>query len=179
MNIKTLHTPVGEDELWALRAGDVVELSGDIITARDAAHKRLTTTLPLPFDLNGAIIFYAGPCPAKPGEIIGSVAPTTSARMDVFLESMYKAGVSATIGKGERSEEAAALCKQYRRVYFLSFGGAAALIAEHVKQCTEIAYADLGAESVKRLRVEKLRLITGIDSVGNVFETAQRGLYRI
>jgi fumarate hydratase subunit beta len=99
--------------------------------------------------------------------------------MDVFLESMYKAGVCATIGKGERGDEAAALCKQYRRVYFLSYGGAAALIAGHVKSCTEIAYSDLGAESVKRLRVEKLRLITGIDSAGNVFESAQRRLYKI
>jgi fumarate hydratase subunit beta len=177
-----LRAPLSDEALTSLRVGDVVELSGEIITARDAAHKRIADALAggktLPVDLQGKIIFYAGPCPARPAQIIGPIAPTTSFRMDAFLETMYKQGVSATIGKGARTPAAAALCAHYRRVYFLSYGGAAALISKQVKQCAILAYEDLGAESIKALEMENMRLIVGIDAHGRVFETEQTAKYR-
>ncbi|MDR3325683.1 MAG: FumA C-terminus/TtdB family hydratase beta subunit [Spirochaetaceae bacterium] len=178
----SLRTPLSGEALTLLRAGDVVELSGEIITARDAAHKRIVDALAgnkaLPVDLQGKILFYAGPCPAKPSQIIGSIAPTTSFRMDAFLEEVYKQGVSATIGKGPRTAAAAALCAQYKRVYFLSYGGAAALISKQVKRCAVLAYEDLGAESMKALEMENMRLVVGIDAQGRVFETEQTAKYR-
>jgi fumarate hydratase subunit beta len=183
MQVKILNEPVTKEKLVSLRAGDVVELSAVIYTARDAAHKRFQNAVDecktLPLDLTNKIIFYAGPAPAKNGQIIGSIAPTTSARMDNFLEMTYKLGCSATIGKGERNEAVPFLCKQYGRVYFLSFGGAAALISSCVKECNVVAYSDLGAESIKELRVEKMRLIVGIDAGGNVFETEEIKKYKI
>ncbi|MDR2864395.1 MAG: fumarate hydratase C-terminal domain-containing protein, partial [Spirochaetaceae bacterium] len=124
------------------------------------------------------VIFYAGPCPAKPGYIIGSIAPTTSIRMDGFLEMCYGLGVSATIGKGGRSDRAALLCKQYKRVYFLGFGGVAALMVRQVKKCTVLAYEDLDSESIKALLMEKIRLVVGIDSEGRVFEREQIEKYK-
>jgi fumarate hydratase subunit beta len=175
-------TPLSDELLSSLRAGDIVELSGEIITARDAAHQRFEIALreskPIPVDFNQKIIFYAGPCPAPPGKIIGSIAPTTSERMDIFLETIYRLGVSATIGKGGRSPLAADLCAKYKRVYFLSYGGAGALISKQVKQSTVLAYEDLGAESIKSLLIENMRLVVGIDSRGCVFDTEQIAKYR-
>jgi len=166
-----LQTPLDGATLSSLKLGDLVELSGEILTARDAAHKRIFDTLAqkkeLPVDLNNRILFYAGPTPAKPGRVIGSIAPTTSARMDDFLEMTYQLGVSATIGKGERAPFVTELCKKYKRVYFLSFGGAAALISENVKKCRTLCYEDLGAESIKALEVEGLRLVVGIGTNGD------------
>ena len=179
---KTLAAPLDSTALSSLAAGDVVELSGVIYTARDAAHARFARAAaenkPLPFSLAGELLFYAGPCPARPPAVIGSIAPTTSLRMDDYLELTYLLGSAGSIGKGPRSALAAEMCKKYRRVYFLSFGGIAALISKCVKKCAVIAYEDLGTESVKALSVEKLRLIVGIDCNGNVFDEAQREKYR-
>ncbi|MCL2007992.1 MAG: FumA C-terminus/TtdB family hydratase beta subunit [Treponema sp.] len=177
-----LKPPISRQDIANLNAGDIILLTGTIYTARDAAHLRLKEAFEggkeLPFDPKDAILFYAGPCPAKPGRIIGSIAPTTSIRMDVFAETTLKMGIIAMIGKGERSGFIAELCKKYGAIYLLATGGAAALISEQVKACTEVTYPDLGTESIKRLEVENLRLIVGIDTRGKVFQTEQISLYK-
>ncbi|MDR0552058.1 MAG: FumA C-terminus/TtdB family hydratase beta subunit [Spirochaetaceae bacterium] len=182
MKIKQITAPLDFDALKTLHAGDIVELSGSIYTARDAAHRRIKEALdagsPPPVDFSGGVVFYAGPAPTPPGRVIGSIAATTSIRMDKFLEMMYRLSIAATIGKGERTAEAAALCKKYGRVYFLSTGGAAAIISRQIKSCRAIAYDDLGAESIKLLEVEHLRLIVGIDAEGVVFGPQEIEKYR-
>ena len=157
-----------------LRAGDSVSLSGRIYTARDAAHKRLMQALDegreLPFDMKGAVIYYAGPTPTPPGRAIGSCGPTTSSRMDPFAPRLYDLGMIATVGKGGRN---AAVCEAIRRnggVYLCAIGGAGALISRCVTSCRVIAYDDLGCESVKELIVKDLPLTVAIDAVGgNLF----------
>jgi fumarate hydratase subunit beta len=175
--------PLSKEDIKNLCIGDTLELSGDIITGRDAAHKRIQETLakkePLPMDFNGQIVFYAGPCPPKPGKAIGSVAPTTSMRMDAFVEMTFQVGMVGMIGKGERSDFVPELCKKYGGLYLLSIGGASALISNQVTASVVVAYDDLGTESIKRLTVDKLRLIVGIDTKGKVFHTEQRAKYQI
>ena len=157
-----------------LRAGDRVLLSGTAYTARDAAHKRLVQALdqgdPLPIDLKGAVIYYAGPTPTPQGLAIGSCGPTTSSRMDPYAPRLYDLGVAATIGKGERS---AAVCEAIRRngaVYLCAIGGAGALASQCITACDVIAYDDLGCESVKRLTFSEFPLIVGTDCTGgNLF----------
>ena len=174
--------PLTREDIKQLRIGDTFELTGDIFTARDAAHKRIQASLekgePLPMDFTGQFVFYAGPCPPKPGKPIGSVAQTTSMRMDNFVEMTLQIGMFGMIGKGERSDFVAELCKKYGGVYLLSIGGASALISNQVKACESVAYNDLGPESIKRLTVEKLRLIVGIDTKGGVFHSEQRAKYQ-
>ena len=134
-------------------------LTGEILTARDAAHKRLYQLMcskeALPFELKNKIIFYAGPCPAKDGEISGPTGPTTAYRMDKYCDAFYSAGVIATIGKGERSEEAISAIKKYNGKYFTAIGGISCLLAQCVKSSRVIAFDDLGAEAVRKLYVEK------------------------
>ena len=177
-----LTTPLSRSDIAGLEIGDVVELSGFIFTARDAAHKRMESAwkqkLPLPVDLKGQLVFYAGPCPAKPGHAVGSIAPTTSMRMDGFVEMTFELGLVGMIGKGDRSDFVPGLCKKYGGVYFLGTGGASALISRQVKSCEVVAWEDLGTESVKKLEVEKLRLIVGIDSQGRVFQDREIAKYR-
>ena len=177
-----LKTPLTKADAASLKIGDVLELTGTIFTARDAAHKRMQTALEKgekqPIDFTNQFIFYAGPCPAKPGQVMGSIAPTTSMRMDSFVEMTFKLGMLGMIGKGERSDFVPELCKKFGGLYLLSIGGASALISNQVKSCTEVAYQDLGTESIKRLEVEKLRLIVGIDTQGRVFQTEQIQKYR-
>jgi fumarate hydratase subunit beta len=177
-----LKTPLSRADISDLEIGDVVELSGFIYTARDAAHKRMENAwkqgLPLPLDLKGQLVFYAGPCPAKPGHAVGSIAPTTSMRMDGFVEMTFELGVIGMIGKGDRSDFVPGLCKKYGGVYFLGTGGASALISKQVKNCETAAWEDLGTESVKKLEVENLRLIVGIDSNGRVFQDREIPKYR-
>ena len=181
-DIIQLHTPLTKADMLTLNIGDILELTGVIFTARDAAHKRLQQALAsgkqLPIDFANQFIFYAGPCPAKPGRAIGSIAPTTSMRMDSFVEMTFQLGMLGMIGKGERSDFVPGLCKQYGGVYLLSIGGASALISNQVKRCDVIAYEDLETESIKRLEVEKLRLIVGIDTKGRVFQDEQIRKYR-
>ncbi len=181
-NIKQLNMPLTKDDIKQLNCGDVVEISGTIYTARDAAHKCLQNAIEnsddIPVDFKNQLVFYAGPCPTKPGRVIGSVAPTTSVRMDSYVEMMFKLGILGTIGKGERSVEVCELCKKYCGIYFLSYGGAAAIISENIKSVEVVAYDDLGTESIKKLEVENLRMIVGIDSEGRAFQDKQIAMYK-
>lgn len=180
--IISLRTPLTKDDIRELNIGDVLELTGTIFTARDAAHKRMQAALaegkPQPIDFKDQFIFYAGPCPTKPGRTMGSIAPTTSMRMDSFVEMTFQLGILGMIGKGDRSDFVPGLCKKYGGVYLLSIGGASAMISDQVKTCEVVAYEDLGTESIKRLGVEKLRLIVGIDTKGRVFQTEEIAKYR-
>ena len=154
-----------------LRAGDVVNLSGYIYTARDAAHKRIVQALnegeDLPFELQNSVVYYAGPTPAKNGLTIGSVGPTTSSRMDAYSPLMLSLGQKAMIGKGNRSPEVVEAIKNNGAVYFAAIGGAGALYSDCVKECEVVAFDDLGCESVKRLKVDNFSLIVAIDCEGN------------
>ena len=182
MTTKLFTMPLAKEDLQSLVAGDSIELTGTVLTARDAAHKRIQGLLAkgekIPVDFTNQFIFFAGPCPARPGRVIGSIAPTTSMRMDSFTEMSFQLGILGMIGKGERAPFVAELCKKYRGIYFLSIGGASALISQNVTQCEVLAFEDLGTESIKRLTVEKLRLIVGIDSRGKVFQDAEIQKYR-
>ncbi len=165
-----LKTPLKDEDILKLHAGDVVLLSGIIYTARDAAHKRLVELIKkgekLPIPLEGSVIYYVGPAPAKPGYPIGPAGPTTSYRMDPFAPILHQYGVKATIGKGDRSEELRESLKKYRAVYFAATGGAAALIAKSIKSAKIVAYEDLGAEAIRELVVENLPVIVAYDAYG-------------
>lgn len=167
--MQKLATPLSN--VTFLRAGDLVSISGIIYTARDVAHKRLIHLInngePLPFDLDGAIIYYVGPCPAKPGRPIGSAGPTTSSRMDVLTAPLLKQGLKGMIGKGGRSAEVITAIKKHGAVYFAAVGGAGALISQHIKDSEIIAYPELGTEAIRRLVVEDFPVIVAIDSMGN------------
>ncbi len=153
-----------------LRAGDLALLSGRIYTARDAAHRRMIAQLDnnesLPFELSGAVIYYAGPTPPQKGMAVGSCGPTTSGRMDSFAPRLISLSLAAMIGKGERSPEVVEAMIKHRCLYFAAVGGAGALIAKSVKSAKEIAYPELGCESVKELIVEDMPVICAIDSQG-------------
>ncbi len=173
-----LNTSELKEKAKTLRAGDKVLLSGTVYTSRDAAHKRIRACIDsgeaLPYELDGAAIYYAGPTGAKDGMAIGSCGPTTSGRMDVFSPLMLDMGLSAMIGKGERSE---AVCEAIQRngaVYFCAIGGAGALACKCITKCEVIAFEDLGCESVKKLTFENFPLIVAIDCVGgNLFKTGR------
>ena len=165
-----LTTPLKTSDLQGLNIGDKVLLNGTIYTARDAAHKRLIELLnkgeELPIDVNGQVIYYAGPPPAGPGKVIGSVGPTTSYRMDIYTPPLVAKGLKAMIGKGSRSKEVIRALKNYKAVYFLAVGGAAALIARCIKKVTIVAYEDLGAEAIRCLEVEDFPVIVANDCHG-------------
>ena len=154
-----------------LSAGDKVLLTGKVYTARDAAHKRIFETiengLPLPFEIEGAVIYYAGPTPTPEGMAIGSCGPTTSCRMDYYTPKLLDMGLVATIGKGDRNSDVIDAIKRNGAVYLCAIGGAGALAAMSVTDCKIIAYDDLGCESVKELIFDNFPLIVGIDSRGN------------
>lgn len=158
------------EKLGELHAFDEVLLSGYIYTARDAAHKRIVSMIEngeeLPFELKNAIIYYAGPTPSKNGLAVGSCGPTTSSRMDVFTPLLIKKGLVGMIGKGQRSGEVINAMKKNGAVYFCAIGGAGALVSKAVKSCEVIAFPELGCESVKKMYIEDLSLIVGIDSTG-------------
>ncbi|MFA6448644.1 MAG: Fe-S-containing hydro-lyase [bacterium] len=172
MEYKTINikTPLTDEAAAGLRIGDRVRISGVIYTARDAAHKRLVELLDrgerLPFDLGGQIIYYVGPTPARPGEVIGSAGPTTSYRMDAYAPRMLEAGLKGMIGKGARSEEVVRAMIERRAVYFAAIGGAGALIARSIKEATVIAFDDLGAEAVRRFVVEDFPAVVANDIYG-------------
>jgi len=165
-----LTTPLSEEDVRALRIGDSVKLSGVIYTARDAAHSRLVELLEagreLPFPVEGAALYYVGPCPAKPPRVIGSAGPTTSYRMDPYTPPLLAAGLRAMIGKGKRGPAVREAMQEHGAVYFAAVGGAAALIARCVKELEIIAYEDLGTEAVRRLVVEDFPLIVANDAHG-------------
>lgn len=154
-----------------LRVGTSVLLTGTIYTARDAAHRRLADLIverkELPLNLSGAVLYYCGPCPAKPGEPIGSCGPTTASRMDSLTPLMLKHGVIAVIGKGPRSPETMAALKSHGAVYFAATGGVGALLAQTVQRAELVAFADLGPEAIYRLEVRDFPVIVAVDTVGN------------
>jgi len=155
LNIKS---PLDEETVKNLKAGDQVLITGAIYTARDAAHKRLVEALDkgetLPLDLSNQTIYYMGPSPARPGQAIGSAGPTTSGRMDSYAPRLMAAGLKGMIGKGNRSQAVKDAMKKYKAVYFAAIGGAGALISKSIKKAEVIAYEDLGAEAIRRLEVE-------------------------
>lgn len=166
-----INTAEIEKYIPQLKCRDEILLSGKVYTARDAAHKKICALLqsgePLPFDLNGASIYYAGPTPAKDNLPIGSCGPTTSSRMDVFAPTLIEKGLAAMIGKGGRNADVINAMKKYGAVYFCAIGGAGALAAKCIKSAKVIAFDELGCESVKELEFEKFPLIVGIDTFGN------------
>jgi len=169
-------TPLTADKVKTLKAGDQVLLSGTIYTGRDAAHLRLIEALnkgeALPFDVENQIIYYVGPTPAKPGEVIGSCGPTTSYRMDDLTVPLLAKGLRGMIGKGQRNKVVIDGMKTYGALYFAAIGGAGALIANAVKKSEVIAYEELGPEAIRKLEVEDLPIIVVIDSTGvNLYET--------
>ncbi len=168
---KRITAPLTKEMVQSLHAGDSVLLSGVVYTARDAAHLRMQEALrqgqPLPFDLNGQVIYYAGPTPTPAGRAVGSIGPTTSTRMDSTTPLLLENGLKGMIGKGQRSEKVIKAMHTYPAVYFGALGGAAALMAKCVKSLEVIAYEDLGTESVKRLLLEDLPLIVATDCYGN------------
>lgn len=176
---KKIVTPLTEEKVKELKAGDSVLISGTIYTARDAAHKRLVDLLhenkPLPFDVRDAIIYYVGPTPAKPGEPIGSAGPTTSYRMDPYAPELLDIGLKGMIGKGLRSKEVIESMIRNKAVYFAAIGGAAALMGKAVKKAELVAYEDLGSEAIRKLQVENLPVMVVIDSEGNnLYEIGQQ-----
>lgn len=166
----SIRTPLKESDLLSLRAGDRVLLQGVIYTARDAAHKRLIDLLregkDLPVDLNGQVIYYTGPAPAKPGSVIGAAGPTTAFRMDPFTIPLLEAGVKGMIGKGDRGPVVIDAIKSHHAVYFAATGGAALLYSRSIKKATIVAYPDLGPEAILRLEVKDFPVIVAIDPSG-------------
>lgn len=167
-----LTSPLSETIARSLKAGDRILFTGVIWTARDAAHKRLVSLLDqgqkLPVELRDQLIYFVGPCPARPGQVIGSAGPTTSGRMDAYSPRLIKeCGLRGMIGKGNRSWAVIEAMKQYGAVYFAATGGAGALIARCIKKCEVIAFPELGPEAIHRLEVENMPLVVAIDSNGN------------
>jgi fumarate hydratase subunit beta len=158
MQTSNIKSPLDEETVKKLKAGDQVFITGVIYTARDAAHKRMVEALDkgekLPFDITNQTIYYMGPTPAKPGQAIGSAGPTTSGRMDTYAPRLMAAGLKGMIGKGNRSQAVKDAMKKHKAVYFAAIGGAGALISKSIKKAEVIAYEDLGAEAIRRLEVE-------------------------
>ena len=166
-----LQTPLKTEDLENLKIGDKVFISGTIYTARDAAHKRLVDLIEdgkdLPINIEGQIIYFVGPAPAKPGMAIGSAGPTTSYRMDPYSPILLDAGLKGMIGKGPRNQEVIDFMKKNKAVYFAAIGGAAVVIAQSIKKAEIIAYEDLGAEAIRKLEVENFPCIVANDIYGN------------
>ena len=154
---KKITTPLSEDVIAGLKAGDKVEITGTLYTARDAAHKRLVKMVKdgekLPFDIRGQIIYFVGPTPPKPGMSIGSAGPTTSGRMDLYSPSLIELGLKGMIGKGARTKEVIDAMRKHRCVYFAAIGGIAALLSKKIKKAEIIAFEDLGTEAIRILEV--------------------------
>jgi len=178
---KTINTPLTKKKIQQLQCGETVLLSGEIYTARDAAHARLIEAIkqgePLPFQIENAIVYYVGPTPTMPGYNIGSAGPTTSYRMDTYAPALIKSGLTGMIGKGERSPEVVSAMKEHGAVYFGAIGGAGALLARCVESAEVIAYEDLGAEAIRRLKVKDMPLTVIIDCEGNDLYIKGRGEY--
>ena len=168
--------PLTKEIALSLKAGDSVKISGTIYTARDAAHKKMIEAIKkgekLPFNVENQIIYYVGPCPAKPGGIIGSCGPTTSGRMDAYAPTLIGMGLTGMIGKGERTDEVYDAMQEHGCVYFGAIGGCGALLASCVVAAEEIAYPELLSESVKKLTVKDFPAIVIADCHGgNLYET--------
>ncbi|MFA5322746.1 MAG: Fe-S-containing hydro-lyase [Smithella sp.] len=182
MVTRKIKTPLTEEVITSLHAGDMVLLSGEIYTARDVAHRRLYDSLmkgeKLPVDLSQAVIFYAAPTPTPPKKVIGSIGPTTSYRMDSFTSKLIESGLRGMIGKGNRSKEVVDAIKKYKSVYFGAIGGIAALMSQCVKKMELIAYEDLGPEAIRKLTVINFPLVVINDFQGNdLYFSAQQKWY--
>ena len=174
---RRLRTPLSEEDIASLRAGDQVLLTGVLLTGRDAAHKRFAEALDrgdsLPVDLAGQVLYYVGPSPARPGMPIGAAGPTTAGRMDSYTPRLLALGLKATIGKGKRSAEVREALREHNAVYFGAVGGLGALLARQIKRAEVVAYPDLGAEAVYRLEVEDFPLVVLDDTRGgDLYEAA-------
>ncbi|GAB4246722.1 MAG: Fe-S-containing hydro-lyase [Thermoleophilia bacterium] len=183
MSEKRITTPLTDDVVEDLRTGDRVLITGRILTARDAAHKRLVELIDkgedLPVDLKGQIIYFVGPTPAKPGQVIGSAGPTTSGRMDAYSPALLELGLKGMIGKGYRSQEVRDSLTKNKAVYFGAVGGAAALIAKRIKSARVIAYEDLGPEAIRELEVEDFPAVVVNDIYGgDLYEEGRRAYER-
>ena len=176
--IKDVEPPLSDRDVESLSAGDRVRITGVLYTGRDAAHARLLplidTGQPLPIDVRGQIIYYTGPSPARPGEIVGSIGPTTGGRMDKFTPKLLALGLKGTMGKGARSQSVKDALKQYKGVYFGAIGGAGAVLSRFVRKVEIIAYEDLGTEAIRRLEVEGFPAIVVNDCHGG--DLYQEGL---
>ena len=180
---KIINMPLTEEIVNDLKAGDRVLLNGIIYTGRDAAHKRLAELIQkgqdLPMDIKNQTIYYVGPCPAKPGQVIGSAGPTTSGRMDAYAPLLMKHGLKGMIGKGLRSQQVVDSIIKNNAVYFAAIGGAGALLAEAIKEAEVIAFPDLGAEAIYKLRVENFPVTVIIDNKGNDLYKLGKERYKI
>lgn len=172
---KYITTPLTNDKVMDLKAGDYVYITGTIYTARDAAHKRMYETMmegkDIPFDLKDSIVYYLGPTPEREGQVIGSAGPTTSSRMDKYTPLLLDYGLKGMIGKGKRSKEVIDAMVKNKAVYFAAVGGAGALLSKKIKASKVIAYDDFGTEAIRELYVEDFPVIVVIDSAGsNLYE---------
>lgn len=171
MNEIRINAPLTKEAARSLRAGDLCLITGEIYTARDAAHKRLCELMdrgePLPIELSGTVIYFVGPTPTRPGEVIGSAGPTTSYRMDSYSPRLIERGLLGMIGKGKRGDNVIESMKKHGAVYFGADGGLGALLSRCVKRAEVVAYPDLGAEAISRLYVEDFPVVVVIDSLGN------------
>jgi len=168
--VKRLRSPLTEADVRQLRAGDEVILDGTVYTARDMAHQRLCRAIDrgesLPIELEGAIIYFVGPTPARPGRVIGAAGPTTSARMDPFSPKLIAHGLRAMIGKGYRNEEVRRALQEYGAVHLSTLGGAGALLSRHIVRAEVVAYEDLGTEAIRKLEVVDFPAVVAYDAVG-------------
>jgi len=172
--MKKVYFPLKDEKiLEKLKVGDEVFISGEIFTARDAAHKKLVEIIinkkKLPLDLKNSLIYYTGPSPTPEGKIVGSIGPTTSKRMDNLTIPLLKFGLKGTMGKGERSQEIVNAFKNFRVIYFLTFGGCGAYLNQFVKSIRLVCFEELGPEAIYKLQVENFPAIVGIDIYGNDF----------
>ena len=169
--MKKLTPPLTQADVCSLRAGDDILITGIIYTARDMAHKRLCRLIDagqkLPFTLEGAIIYFLGPTPARPGRVIGSAGPTTSSRMDAFSPKLIANGLCAMIGKGYRGQQVREALKKYGAVHLSAIGGAGALLSKHIVSAEVIAYQDIGAEAIRKLEVVDFPAVVAYDAAGN------------
>ena len=176
-----LTTPLTNEVLQTLKSGDIVSITGKIYTARDAAHKKLVELIEegkkLPINIKDEIIYYAGPCPAKPGNVIGSAGPTTSGRMDAYAPCLIKLGLSGMVGKGERNASVIEAMKEYGSIYFGAIGGAGALISKKILKAKVVAFEELGTEAIRELWVEDFPCVVIIDSEGNDLYKSERKKY--
>ena len=183
MQQKEIHLSQLKEAAADLRAGDSCLLTGYLYTARDAAHKRLSSIMEeggeLPIDFDGAVIYYAGPTQAREGMAVGACGPTTAGRMDTYTPTLFSMGLAATIGKGERSPAVVEAMKKHGGVYFCAIGGAGALASACIKSCEVISFPELGCESLKKMYVEKFPVILAIDSQGNNLYEQGKQKYKI
>ena len=169
--IMKLTTPLSEENIRSLKTGDEVAINGVIYTARDMAHKRLCSAIEvgeeIPFELEGAVVYFMGPSPARPGKVIGAAGPTTSSRMDAFSPLLVSHGLKGMIGKGYRGEEVVKALKEHEAVHLSATGGAGALLSKHIVSSEVIAYEDLGTEAIRRLEVVDFPVTVAYDCHGN------------